>query len=123
MRCERFTSKIRHEGEIILFYAEVDPKISQGNDTKDSKPRKDIQYHVVKMKNNIKDSEFKFKSLVFWCQDENERESVRKSKFMIAGDYLFRCTKHEEKWYVFANELKLDDQGLLATGSLSEVFI
>ena len=42
---------------------------------------------------------------------------------MFIDKNLYRCTRHEGKYQVIVNELKLDADGLLVTGSLSDVFV
>ena len=42
---------------------------------------------------------------------------------MFIDKNLYRCTKHKGKYQVIVNELKLDADGLLVTGSLSDVFV
>ena len=58
----------------MYIYAICDPNMSkkENEEVKDSIPRTKIPHYVIKVKNKTKGSEFKIKSLIFWCEDQNE---------------------------------------------------
>ena len=58
------------------------------DEKEETKIRKDIPCRVYEVKNQVENSKFKFKAIVFHCATREERDTVTNSDFKLIGSKL-----------------------------------
>ena len=104
---------LRLEGEMIYFYAmlqkQPEKEVEKNEQDKQASKdyiRKDIPYQVYEMKNDVKDSTFKFKAFVFHCATQEEIKSIKQIK--LVGSRLVRTSEVNFKNQIFISDLKIE---------------
>ena len=91
-------SVLRVEGEIIYVYAMIGYRNS---------------YQVLEMKNEVKDSKFKFKVIFFFFYDRIDVEKIKDIR--LVGSRQVRTSENNGKYRIFVTDLKIEDGFLTET--------
>ena len=96
----------------MIYYATA-YTVTKGATKRD---RSEIPYRIIELPNEIEDSNFTFKVIVFECEDNYEWKDIRHgTDFVIIGEYLVH--RHRKEARISVKKLDFDEDGKLSPKS------